>query len=305
MRGKKGSYYEGGHRVPFFIRWPGGGIADGRDVDEMALHVDLLPTLIELCGLEGPEGVTFDGTSLGPLLRGARQSLPGRRIHTVQIHQGTDPPEMWRNTVMDRRWRLVSGEELYNVHADPGQREDVAEHHPDVVARLREAHQRWWEQVEPGLSDYCPISIGTDEENPTRLDALDVHGDVAWCQVQVVVASRSSGRWAVKVEQPGTYRFRLRRWPDELDLPIDEPAPQEEADRVAPYFQVWQRGTIEPVEAILGIFGRQVSRPVRKGDHETSFEIELDRTGETMLDAWFIEREGERRGAYYVYVERL
>jgi arylsulfatase A-like enzyme len=51
MRGWKSSEYDGGHRVPLFIHWPAGGVAKGRDVDALAGHIDLLPTLLELCGL--------------------------------------------------------------------------------------------------------------------------------------------------------------------------------------------------------------------------------------------------------------
>ena len=69
MRGQKGSEYDGGHRVPFFLHWPAGGIDEGRDVEEVTANVDILPTLIELCGLESSEGNSFDGRSLAPLLQ--------------------------------------------------------------------------------------------------------------------------------------------------------------------------------------------------------------------------------------------
>ena len=49
MRGKKGSSYDGGHRVPFFVRWPDRGIQGGRDVKTLSAHIDVLPTLAELC----------------------------------------------------------------------------------------------------------------------------------------------------------------------------------------------------------------------------------------------------------------
>ena len=51
MRGRKGSPYEGGHRVPCFLHWPAGKLTGGRDVDGLSAHLDLLPTLIDLCGL--------------------------------------------------------------------------------------------------------------------------------------------------------------------------------------------------------------------------------------------------------------
>ena len=52
MRGKKGSEYDGGHRVPFFLHWPAGGFDRGCEVGRITANVDILPTLIELCGLD-------------------------------------------------------------------------------------------------------------------------------------------------------------------------------------------------------------------------------------------------------------
>src|SRR5690606_34335806 len=71
MRGKKGSEYDGGHRVPFFIKWPQGDLGSGRDVTPITAHVDVLPTLIDLAGIQAPENVRFDGASIRTLLDGS------------------------------------------------------------------------------------------------------------------------------------------------------------------------------------------------------------------------------------------
>ena len=71
MRGKKTSEYDGGHRVPLFIHWPAGGLVGGRDVEPITAHVDLFPTLIDLCEITQPKGVNFDGRSIRPLLEGS------------------------------------------------------------------------------------------------------------------------------------------------------------------------------------------------------------------------------------------
>ena len=304
MRGMKGSYYDGGHRVPLFIRWPGGGIGGGRDVAEMALHVDMLPTFIELCDLDAPP-VHFDGTSLASLLRGEADSLPGDRVHFVQHRQSTDPPEKWHNAVLTRRWRLVHGGELYDIRADPGQRQDVAADHPDVVRRLREAHERWWDEVAEGLGEYCPISLGNDHENPTCLSALDVLGDVAWNQCHVAMAKRSTGKWEVDVERPGDYRFSLRRWPEELGLSIGEALAESEAARLAPYESTIRCGTIRPTRALVRLFGEERVFDVPAGAGEASVTIPVRQAGQTQLEAWFVDASGQQQGAYYVYVQRL
>jgi len=69
MRGMKGSEYDGGHRTPLFLHWPDGGSTEGRDVDELTANIDVLPTLIDLCGIHAPEGLAFDGISLAPMIR--------------------------------------------------------------------------------------------------------------------------------------------------------------------------------------------------------------------------------------------
>ena len=70
MRGRKTELWEGGHRVPLFIRWPGGGLGRGRDVEGLTQVQDLLPTLIDLAGFVTPAAPRFDGISLAPVLRG-------------------------------------------------------------------------------------------------------------------------------------------------------------------------------------------------------------------------------------------
>jgi arylsulfatase A-like enzyme len=304
MRGRKGSYYEGGHRAPCFVRWPAGGIDGGRDVEEMTMHVDVLPTVIDLCGLSAPEGVSFDGISLASLLRGEADALAEDRLHFVQYRLSTAPPEKWENAVLNGQWRLVRGKELYDIKADPGQRHNVAEEHPDVVARLRDAHEAWWEEVEPQLEPYCPISLGADEENPTRLDAFDLVGRIAWTQGNVVMAQPCGGEWAVAFEQPGTYSFRLQRWPEEVGLPIQAACSQEMADSICPIRPVTRRGTIDPEQARLRLFGRDVVCSVEEGSAAATFEMEVEQTGETRLEAWWVDPDGAEYGVYYVYVER-
>ena len=304
MRGKKASYYDGGHRVPFFIRWPAGEMEGGRDIDDLVNHIDLLPTFIDLCGLDAPEGVAFDGVNAARLLRGECEALPDRKIF-LQYRQNTNPPEKWTNAVITRRWRLVGGKELYDIQADPGQRNDVAADHPDTVAELRAAHEAWWADVAPLLTQYCPISLGHDAENPTHLNAMDVMGDVAWNQVHITEAQKSTGRWAVDVAKAGTYRFALRRWPEELDLPIDAGISPEAASALAPYGGgAVQCRTLTPVVARLKLFGGEETMPVTQGDREATFTLTLEQTGVTQLEAWFADASGAEQGAYYVYVER-
>ena len=290
MRGKKGSYYEGGHRVPFFIRWPAGDITPDRDLPHLTTHTDLLPTFIDLCGLDAPDDLDFDGISLAPLLRGEEQALPDRDIF-VQYRQSMHPPEKWENAVLSGRWRLVRGNELYDVHADPGQQDDVCGDHPDILERLRTAHERWWEEISPRLQEICPIVLGSPHENPTRLCAFDVLGDVAWDQSHIRQARACSGRWHVEIARPGRYRFSLRRWPRELGLPIDAALADDPAT------------SIHPARARLQIAGTEHSVEVQPDAVSADFSLQLEPTT-TDLEAAFLDTNDEPQGAYYVHVER-
>ncbi len=303
LRGTKASFYDGGHRAPWMLHWPGGRMNTARDVSEMALDVDLLPTMIDLLGLEDP-GVDFDGQSLGGIVRGEQDRLPGERLHFLMNQQGSDIPTIDHSAVLTRRWRLVHGRELYDIQADPGQQRDLAGQQPDVTSRLRNALDAWYAKVTPDMEEFCPIVLGADAENPTQLDAMDVMGDVAWNQGHIAAARRSSGRWNVEFDRPGRYRFSLRRWPDVLPLAIDEPLPRDQADRLAHGQEVDRCGSVSPSSARLVVHAQTHAQPVEAGVSEVSFEVDVDRTDKSVLEAWF-EGDGDPRGAYYVTVTRM
>ncbi len=289
MRGTKGSLYEGGHRVPFFLRWPGGGLTGGRDIPDLTAHLDVFPTLVELCGLEIPERAEWDGISLAPLLSGQVDTLPDREI-VVQFRQSPEPPEKGSATVMSGHWRLVNDRELYGLRSDPGQKNDVAAEHPEVVEKLRLAYKAWWDEVSPGLAEYRRIVLGADQENPAWLTAFDWHTVTPWNQGQILRGMQANGFWAVEIATAGRYQFRLRRWPQELDLPITA-APSGAA-------------AIRANEARLKIGGFDVREPIPASAAYVEFELDLP-AGPTELQTWFSDADhGESRGAYYVYVQR-
>ena len=290
MRGSKGSEYDGGHRVPCFIRWPGGELQGGRDVNLLTAHIDLLPTLISLCGLKKPRGVKFDGASLVPLLRNKSIRWFDR---TLLVHsQRIEYPEKWRkSTVMTERWRLVNGKELYDIKADPGQTNNIADKHPKVVKKMREAYEEWWADLSKVFDKYCETIIGSDKENPIRLMCHDWHTPkVPWHQGAIRSGMQANGFWAVEVERDGMYEFALRRWPVEVDKPITAAIEGGKA--------------ISGTKARLKIADVDVSEPIPVDAHAVTFRVQL-KAGKTRLQTWFTDDRGESRGAYYVYVKRL
>jgi arylsulfatase A-like enzyme len=283
MRGAKGSEYDGGHRVPFFIRWPRGKIGGGRDVDQLAAHIDVLPTLADLCGVARPAGPPLDGESLAPFLRGEPVAWPAR---TLFVHSQRIPyPEKWRKcAVMTRQWRLVNGRELYDIQADPGQKNDVAADHPAEVARLREAYEAWWESLKPVFDDFVYIGLGSDAEPVTRLVCHDWHppdqSQSPWNQGMIRSGLIGNGFWAVEVLRPGQYEFELRRWPDHVN------------------------GPLEATRARIQIAGHDLAQDVEPGATKATFTVGLQ-PGKTRLETELTLPDGRKRGAYFVYVRRL
>jgi len=220
MKGGKGSHYDGGHRVPFFIQWPAEGIGGGRDVDRLAAHIDVLPTLAELCGLSLPKDRRLDGRSLVPLLRGNEKDWPDRTLF-AHFQREEIPPKWVRSAVMTERWRLIDGKELYDIKADPGQSRDISRQHDDVVLKLRAEYEKWWQSLTPAFERYGWIKVGTPHENPSRITCHDWHSDLSeipWNQDLIRRRLPGNGYWMVEFASSGVYSFTLQQIPGE---PID------------------------------------------------------------------------------------
>jgi len=291
MRGQKGSIYDGGHRVPCFIRWPGGGITGGRELNSLSAHIDVLPTLVELCDFKSPERPALDGTSLVPLLKGNASAWPNR---TLFVHnQRVDHPIKGKDSaVMTDRWRLINGRKLYDMMNDPGQQRDIAAENPGIVQDLQKAYERWWKNISGRFEEYCWIPAGSGHENPVKLSSHDIHGQVGWDQVHVQRNSPCDGFWAVNFVREGLYEIRLMRWPEEADIPILETPEGATKMRVT--------------HARLKVAGFDATKSVRPKDRSVNFRVSVPK-GKTRLQAWFInDREnGKTNSAFYVYVKRL
>jgi len=157
MRGAKASPYQGGTRVPSFWRWPGTFPA-GRDAPQLTAHLDVLPTLAELAAATLPADLRakLDGRSLVPLLRNPRADWPDRILftHVGRWPRGQAAAAKFRQcAVRNSRFRLVNNAELYDLSADPAETTNVLAQHPTVVATLRAAYDRWWEEILPCLEN--------------------------------------------------------------------------------------------------------------------------------------------------------
>ncbi|MEX2592949.1 MAG: arylsulfatase [Anditalea sp.] len=308
MRGKKGSMYEGGHRVPFFIRWPKGNIAAGKDINDLTAHIDILPTFIDMLDLEMPYEVVFDGSSLKSILLGQTDHLPLRTLITDS--QRLEQPVKWRqSSVMHGSWRLINGEELYDISLDPGQQNNIAPENPKMVKQLQESYENWWKDISPTFENVPAIQLCPPQEPVTLLRTHDMHMDddknlVPWNQKQVREGMKSNGWFEVNVLEQGIYKFTLMRWPPEVhagmlaSIRAKPSLPGTTVGKVVAGADLKIRQaaiTLDEIEQ-----NQTVSSSVGEG---IVFEMPIE-VGKHKLRAWFTDDKEESFAAYYVIVEK-
>ena len=162
MRGGKNTPYLGGTRAISFWRWP--GTLKPAATDALAAHIDVFPTLAELAGAKLATSVKaqVEGRSLVPLLKGTKAKWPERVFvrHIGRWPKDADPNgfKYVQVSVRIKRWHLVNDSKenvkrwaLYDLQTDPGETNDVAAQHPDIVKRLDAEYDKWWAEVQPLL----------------------------------------------------------------------------------------------------------------------------------------------------------
>lgn len=201
MRGRKGTVYEGGIRVPFFMRWPA-RIKPGNRHAQLNAHIDVMPTIVDACGVALPKDRKIDGRSMLPLIEG--KPLPQRTVF-FQWHRG-DVPQPHRSAAANNgRHKLVNGSELYDIQKDPAETTDIASQQPEVVKQLRKEYDTWFADV-AATRNFAPprIYLGTTHEDPVTLTRQD------WRGTQAGWDPGSVGHWEVDVRRSGKYDIALR-----------------------------------------------------------------------------------------------
>jgi len=312
MRGKKTQLWEGGHRVPLFIHYPNGGFTEPREVNGLTHVQDLLPTLIDLCNLEKSEHTKYDGISLLPQLK-KNLTAPEDRFLVINFSRmpvgfnypsEAGPSKMKKDgaAVLWKRWRLLENRELYNLDSDPMQAKNIIDEHPEIVKKMRNHLDTWWEDVKDLANEPQRVVIGNDNENPMMLTScewMDVFLDMNY---QVIKGLPRNSYWNLYTDKPGNYEFELRRWPRELDIPICETV---ENGKALPITQA--RIFIDGVrhhENPKPFSFTGVTKKVSPSDKSVKFRVELEK-GPLTLHTWFDDEDlMPICGAYYVYVRR-
>ncbi|MFK7850468.1 MAG: sulfatase-like hydrolase/transferase [Akkermansiaceae bacterium] len=148
LRGRKGSIYEGGHRVPTIAWWPK-TIAANSETAETAIGIDIFPTLLELTNISSDK-ISFDGTSLLPVFKGGK--LEPRKLYwrnsglspSRKELTGPDSPK----AVRDGPWKLVASPgyrqlELFNLDEDLGEKNDLSKKFPERTQQMMADLKTW------------------------------------------------------------------------------------------------------------------------------------------------------------------
>ena len=211
MKGRKSSVYNGGIRVPFFLRFPA-MFSGNQEVNQFTAHIDLLPTLSKLCNVEMPRDRKIDGRSFIPSINS--EKLPERSFFSYWTRKY---PELYNNIALQRgQFKLIGKTdynspienfELYDTYNDPFEKNNLVTQKKSIALSLKkEMHQTFLELVNSeNLKNPPRIMLGSDFENPVYLNRNDAGGQRAvWNQEQAY------SFWKVDINKEGLYDLKFK-----------------------------------------------------------------------------------------------
>jgi arylsulfatase A-like enzyme len=212
MRGRKGSVYSGGIRVPLYLKYPALKKPQ-KSIETNTVNIDLLPTIAVLCGAQVPEDRIIDGKNLLPLIEGKTVKWIDRPIFFYWTRRY---PELYSNmALLEGQYKLVGNAdfnapitsfELYDITSDPFEQNNLVSKEKHLAKQLKLKMDRMYNEQIFSKNMQAPprITIGAPEENPIILNRNDAGGQRGiWAQEEVY------GKWLVNVRK-GTYNIRFK-----------------------------------------------------------------------------------------------
>ena len=264
--------YDPAQHVPFFIRVPG---AKPQVCERLAGMIDFFPTVLDFCGIDTPENC--DGVSLKPLVLGKASEYPRDRTLIIQCPRGRVASKWKNSSVKTDRWRLVDGEKLYDIKADPRQKTDVSAAHGEIIKQLRAKYETYWASLPDQATTLSRHLIGAKECPQVMLNGMDWYeGSSPWASSHF--GKPGNGKWAVSIVADGRYEFECRHFPREADKAMKQTHAKIQVGNVTGEVEIASNAT----------FAR--------------FELDL-KAGDYDLQTWL--GEGEKPiGALFVYVSK-
>ncbi len=227
LKGHKGIVDEGGVRAPLTIFWPDGDLATHK-VLPITQHIDITPTLLSLLKISY-EADEFDGRDLSPLMRKNDTPWQERYLYTHRFRIAKDssknPIHPTPAAIRSQQYLAMAGEnkqwQLYDLIADPGQQNDLANTKPEILADYKAKFATWYEKTiaEYGPYKTMPIEIGHASNKIVRFPAHEAlieenaeyqHG-AGWSHDWIVpsVNANGSAYWPIKITNEGKYKITV------------------------------------------------------------------------------------------------
>lgn len=214
LRALKSSTYDGGVKSPCILRYPG-TFEKGSTIETVTAHIDLLPTIIDFCGIDLPEALDIDGKSMLPLVNGEQQeAFMDRNIYE---QWGRQFPERYKNISVRKGFYKLIGNasydanladfELYETNADPFETNNIAAENLELVNQLKSELDEWFSQevIENGNPKRQFLVLDPDQEEKLILTRNEAKGppEIWWNDNQY-------GYWDVDVVKSGYYDIKIQ-----------------------------------------------------------------------------------------------
>lgn len=209
LRALKGSTYDGGVKSPCLIRHPKMKIK-GKVISTTTAHIDILPTIVELCGVSLNDSLNIDGLSMLPLFNGHKTEQFEKR--NIYEQWGRMYPERYRNmSVRKGKYKLISHAnyeadidefELYNTIADPSESTNLIAKEPELASQLKKELDAWFEKevIINGNPKKVYIALNPDKEDSLILTRNEMKGPP-----EIWNNDFQYGYWDVDVQKSSDY----------------------------------------------------------------------------------------------------
>lgn len=210
MKGRKGTVYNGGIRVPFYIQYSE-KFKESKVINKMSAHIDVLPTILELCNLNVPNDRKIDGQSLVPLINS--KSTNDRFLFSYWTRRF---PEKYINmSIQNDNYKLVGNNdfdskieefELYDLVEDPNENNNIISQNIETAISFKKEMDNSIDDLLKSKNIKNPprIIIGSEFENPTILNRNDASGERGvWAQNDIYTF------WKVNFKK-GIYDFKFK-----------------------------------------------------------------------------------------------
>ncbi len=213
MSKKKGSVFRGGVRVPFYWRLP--ALFQGnKDIETNIAHIDILPTIAQLCHAELPTNRIIDGKSFLPLLKGEKADDFEKR--PLFFYWTRRYPELYRNIALQKgHYKLVGNTdfdasiedfELYDIKNDEYEQKNILSANKTLASEMKSELDQLIYELTSSYHQLNPprIIIGSELENPVILNRNDAGGERG-----IRYQEEAFGKWDVKIHE-GYYNIKIK-----------------------------------------------------------------------------------------------